>query len=232
MHLDQWLKQVYDDEALTKEGMGLEVLFNNMSLSDLLDVACGRTSIEKAAAKMTLERREGLPSKAFAVPAGKAKKIGVAGEIKGEAKGKYPIPDLKHAKNALARVSQHGTPAEREAVRKKVYAKYPQLRESFAQRHGGESPTEKEHVKKVEQGAIGKTSAAKLAFMDKVARQIARQHAEVAKQATCKPMVKHDAFTSPEAQAKAKVLSRAMKASKGAPAQVRKGAIRAVSKKL
>jgi hypothetical protein len=91
------------------------------------------------------------------VPESKAKKIGVGGEIKGEAKGKYPIPDLKHARNALARVSQHGAPAEREAVRKKVYAKYPGLREGFEERHG-ESPTAKENIKKVEQGGIGKTS--------------------------------------------------------------------------
>jgi hypothetical protein len=118
------------------------------------------TLIEKFAAKMTQERREDLSSKSFAVPASKAKKLGVSGEIKGEAKGKYPIPDEKHARNALARVSQHGTPGEREAVRKKVYAKYPQLRESFEESHGGESPTSKENVKKEEQGGIGKEGSA------------------------------------------------------------------------
>jgi hypothetical protein len=104
---------------------------------------------------MSRERRESLPSKAFAVPESKAKKIGVGGEIQGEAKGKYPVPDEKHARNALARVSQHGTPAEREAVRNKVYSKYPGLREGFEERHG-ESPTSKKNVKKVEQGGIGK----------------------------------------------------------------------------
>lgn len=111
----------------------------------------------KQAGVMSQERREELPSKAFAVPESKAKKIGVGDEVKGEAKGKYPIPDEKHARNALARVSQHGTPAEREAVRKKVYSKYPQLKEGFKERHG-ESPTSKENVKKVEQGGIGKES--------------------------------------------------------------------------
>lgn len=106
---------------------------------------------------MSQERRESLPTKAFAIPETKAKKIGVGGEIKGEAKGKYPIPDEKHARNALARVSQHGTPAERQAVRSKVYSKFPGLKEGFEVRHG-ESPTAKGNIKKVEQGGIGKTA--------------------------------------------------------------------------
>ena len=42
--------------------------------------------------------------------------------------GRYPIHDLSHARNALARVAQHGTPAEQVAVRSAVYRKYPQLR--------------------------------------------------------------------------------------------------------
>lgn len=109
----------------------------------------------KRASDLSQRQRESLPTKAFAVPAAKAKKIGVAGEIKGEARGKYPIPDERHAKNALARVSQHGTPAERQMVRSKVYSKYPGLKEGFQERHG-ESPTAKENVKKVEQGGIGK----------------------------------------------------------------------------
>lgn len=41
---------------------------------------------------------------------------------------RYPINDLSHASNALARVSQHGTPSEKATVRRKVYAKYPSLR--------------------------------------------------------------------------------------------------------
>jgi len=113
--------------------------------------------VAKLAGVMTQQRRESLPSKAFAVPASKAKKIGVAGEIKGEAKGKYPIPDMKHARNALARVSQFGTPGERQAVRSKVYAKYPGLKEGFQERHGA-SPTSKANIKKVEQGGIGKAA--------------------------------------------------------------------------
>lgn len=111
-------------------------------------------AIEKRAGSMSLQRREGLPSKQFAVPAKKAKSLGVSGEIQGEAKGKYPIPDKKHARNALARVSQFGSPGERQAVRSKVYSKYPELREGFEQRHG-QSPTSGKNIKKVEQGGVG-----------------------------------------------------------------------------
>jgi hypothetical protein len=38
---------------------------------------------------------------------------------------RYPIHDRSHAANALARVSQHGSSAEKAAVRRKVKAKYP-----------------------------------------------------------------------------------------------------------
>ena len=40
---------------------------------------------------------------------------------------KYPIQDRKHAANALARVSQVGTPAEKAQVRKAVCNKYPTM---------------------------------------------------------------------------------------------------------
>lgn len=40
---------------------------------------------------------------------------------------KYPIPDINHARDALARVSAFGTPGEQTKVRQAVYAKYPQL---------------------------------------------------------------------------------------------------------
>jgi hypothetical protein len=41
---------------------------------------------------------------------------------------KYPIPDIDHARNALARVAQHGTPAEKKKVRAAVEKKYPSLK--------------------------------------------------------------------------------------------------------
>ena len=41
---------------------------------------------------------------------------------------RYPIQDKSHASNALARVSQNGTPEEKRKVRAKVYKKYPSLK--------------------------------------------------------------------------------------------------------
>jgi hypothetical protein len=40
---------------------------------------------------------------------------------------KYPIHDKAHARNALSRVAQHGTPAQQRAVRKAVRRKYPSI---------------------------------------------------------------------------------------------------------
>jgi len=41
---------------------------------------------------------------------------------------KYPIHDIGHAKNALARVAQFGTPEEKKKVKSAVYRKYPSLK--------------------------------------------------------------------------------------------------------
>lgn len=41
---------------------------------------------------------------------------------------RYPIHDKAHAKNALARVAQHGSAGEKKKVRGKVYARYPGLK--------------------------------------------------------------------------------------------------------
>ncbi len=58
-----------------------------------------------------------MPKKAFVFPGRKNKK-NPAGQ------GAYPIPDKAHARNALARVSQYGTPAEKARVRAAVKAKF------------------------------------------------------------------------------------------------------------
>lgn len=61
-------------------------------------------------AKLTSSKRNALPSSVFALPG-----------------RKYPIEDKSHARNALSRVSQNGTPAEKAKVRAKVHAKYPNI---------------------------------------------------------------------------------------------------------
>lgn len=302
MHINQWLSSIYEKEMEKSSAAELERLFDRMPLEEVLKIA--------QSGDLSQSERNELPAKAFAIPESKAEKIGVEGEIQGEAAGKYPIPDLAHAKNALARVSQHGTPDEKEAVRSKVYAKYPQLKEGFEESHGGESPTSKENIKKPEQGEIGKEAMAKLAFVDSVARQIARAHMEKTayeekgsyptyvrmrqrmsessplnaalglasgasagqyiggnkgallgsvlgtgagalkahlskrkrdilsdmgpahvKKANLE-MEKQDEFTSPKAQAKAQVMSRALKSTKGAPSNVRKAAVKVTAKQI
>lgn len=41
---------------------------------------------------------------------------------------KYPIHDIAHARNALARVARYGTASEKRRVRAAVVRKYPSLR--------------------------------------------------------------------------------------------------------
>ena len=55
-------------------------------------------------AKLTTAMRKTLPGSDFAEPKER----------------KYPMPDASHARNALARVSQHGSPAEKAKVKSKV----------------------------------------------------------------------------------------------------------------
>jgi hypothetical protein len=63
-------------------------------------------------AKLTTKTRNAIPSKDFALGG-----------------RRYPIEDKSHARNALARVSQHGSPAEKPRVRAKVHAKFPAIGE-------------------------------------------------------------------------------------------------------
>jgi hypothetical protein len=64
-------------------------------------------------AKLSAKQRKKLQKKDFAIP-----------EDAPES-GSYPVPDASHARNALARVSQVGTPEEKGKVRKKVASKFP-----------------------------------------------------------------------------------------------------------
>jgi len=57
------------------------------------------------------KQRKKLSKKSFALPG----------------KRNYPIPDKAHARNALARVAQHGSPAEQKKVKAAVKKRYPSL---------------------------------------------------------------------------------------------------------
>ncbi len=63
-------------------------------------------------AKLSKRGRAMVARKNFAIPERRA----------------YPIHDVEHARNALARVAQHGTPEEKKRVRAAVYRKYPSLK--------------------------------------------------------------------------------------------------------
>lgn len=61
-------------------------------------------------AKLTSQERNSLSSSTFALPG-----------------RRYPIPDKSHAQNALARVSQFGSPSEKTRVRAAVHRKFPSM---------------------------------------------------------------------------------------------------------
>lgn len=58
--------------------------------------------------KLTTKARKAIPTGEFALPG-----------------RRYPIEDKSHARNALSRVSQFGSSAEKSKVRARVHAKYP-----------------------------------------------------------------------------------------------------------
>ena len=59
-------------------------------------------------AQLTTATRKKIPTSEFALPG-----------------RRYPIEDEAHARNALSRVSQDGTPAEKATVRRKVHRLFP-----------------------------------------------------------------------------------------------------------
>lgn len=69
-------------------------------------------------AKLNASARKRLSKDSFALPGKRSASGGQGG---------YPIPDASHARNALSRVAQHGSPAEKAAVKAKVKAKFPAI---------------------------------------------------------------------------------------------------------
>lgn len=70
---------------------------------------------------MKAEQRAKTKTSDFGIPS-KAK----TKEQKKES-GNYPIDTKARARNALSRVSQHGTEAEKKQVRARVHKKYPDI---------------------------------------------------------------------------------------------------------
>lgn len=81
--------------------------------------------------QLSYKQKSRLPKSSFAV---KTKK-GYGG------KGKYPIPDEAHARNALARVAQFGSQSEKAKVHAAVSRKFPHIGKNLhVGKHGGEKP--------------------------------------------------------------------------------------------
>lgn len=67
----------------------------------------------------TVAGRQHMSRSSFALPKGTGAQRG---------KAQYRMDTLAHARNARARVAQHGTPSERRTVQRKTAAKYPSLK--------------------------------------------------------------------------------------------------------
>ena len=88
---------------------------------DAMDLSRRESPVAKGFHKpLSAHERQSLPRDDFALP-------GKGTGPKGAGAGSYPIPDASHARNALARVAQHGSPAEQAAVRRKVQSKVPAI---------------------------------------------------------------------------------------------------------
>ena len=70
---------------------------------------------------LSYKERQGLSKSQFALP-------GKGSGPEGKQGGSYPIPDESHARNALARVSQHGSEVEKAKVRAAVKKKFPGIK--------------------------------------------------------------------------------------------------------
>jgi hypothetical protein len=77
------------------------------------ETACrnGLGDTGEMAKELSTKDRKKLGKKSFALPG----------------KRKYPIPDKAHARNALARVAQNGTPAEQKKVKAAVKKRFPSI---------------------------------------------------------------------------------------------------------
>jgi hypothetical protein len=92
--------------AAVEAGNAVDAVFGVLGEEGVSDLLVEKTLSGKA--------RKQLSSGSFAIPERKA----------------YPIHDLAHARNALSRVAQHGSEAEKARVRAAVKRKHPKLRET------------------------------------------------------------------------------------------------------
>lgn len=92
-----------------RTGGAMEEMLENMRASGKMGSA-RMPLLYKIAAEMTYKARKNLGTGDFALPG-----------------RRYPIHDRPHARNALARVAQHGTPSEQKQVRQAVHSRFPDV---------------------------------------------------------------------------------------------------------
>lgn len=80
-------------------------------------------------AKLTTRKRNKLSSKTFALPG-----------------RRYPLDTENRARNALARVSQHGSSEEKATVRRKVHARYPGISVSGLKKGGRSKHVQRKRI--------------------------------------------------------------------------------------
>lgn len=86
---------------------------------------------------LSMAERQKLKSSDFALPKERA----------------YPIHDEEHAKDALSRVSQNGTPEEKAKVRAAVKKRHPKIKIASGEMTPNEAPTKK--FQKPDPSALG-----------------------------------------------------------------------------
>lgn len=83
----------------------------------------------KEGGKLSAHERQAMSRSDFALP-------GKGSGPKGAGSGSYPINDASHARNALSRVSQFGSSAEKAKVRAAVARKFPDIGSRADKRYG------------------------------------------------------------------------------------------------
>ena len=107
---------------MIKRGAGISKAVDKLSKEEMSPMI--RATIDKIHSmsedKLSYKERQGLSKSQFALP-------GKGEGPEGKQGGSYPIPDESHARNALARVSQHGSEAEKRKVKSAVSKKFPDI---------------------------------------------------------------------------------------------------------
>lgn len=83
----------------------------------------GQRSEDKAAAKKAGKNPGGSPK----LSSGKARNALPKSSFAVPGKRAYPVPDAAHARNALSRVAQNGSPAEQAEVKRAVASRFPSI---------------------------------------------------------------------------------------------------------